>query len=118
MKIYTIILSYLVFFLLNSQSLAAAQQRIALVIGNADYRIAPLKNPGNDAADMATALKRLGFKVDKHINAEKKQMKRALSQFGKKLSQPDTVGLFYYAGHGVQINNRNYLIPIGAEIED
>lgn len=101
--------------LLNSAMVHAA--RHALVIGNENYADTPLKNPVNDANDVAGALKRLGFNVTKLINADEKQMFRAIRKFGKSLNKKD-VGLFYYAGHGMQVKGKNYLIPIGSDIED
>ena len=92
------------------------ERRLALVIGNSDYKSAPLKNPVNDARDMSNTLKVLGFKVIEEINADRKEMEEAIRQFGKQL-RGGGVGLFYYAGHGIQAKGRNYLIPIGARIE-
>ncbi|MBF0265758.1 MAG: caspase family protein [Gammaproteobacteria bacterium] len=96
---------------------SASQTRVALVIGNADYQNAPLRNPVNDAKDMSKALKQYGFNVTSLINADLRKMNKEISQFGKKLKGDNTVGLFYYAGHGLQIQGKNYLVPIGANIE-
>ena len=92
------------------------ERRVALVIGNASYRVSPLRNPINDAHAMATALRRLGFEVIAETNATEKRMLKAILKFGRRLKDGG-VGLFYYAGHGVQTGGRNYMIPIGAEIE-
>lgn len=92
-----------------------AERRIALVIGNANYPGAPLKNPANDARDMAAALRDLGFEVISRTDATQKEMNRAIAQFGEKL-RADTVALFYYAGHGMQVKGKNYLIPVDAQI--
>lgn len=92
------------------------ENRIALLIGNANYKEAPLKNPANDAKDMEKLLRAKGFNVTLKINATKKEIETAIRRFGRKLRQGGT-GLFYYAGHGIQIQGRNYLIPIGATIE-
>ncbi|MDK9723254.1 MAG: caspase domain-containing protein [Sterolibacteriaceae bacterium MAG5] len=92
-----------------------AERRVALVIGNAAYPGAPLANPANDARDMAAALRKLGFEVIEKTNAGQKEMNRAIAQFGEKL-RADTVALFFYAGHGMQIKGKNYLIPIDAQI--
>ncbi|MBF0264427.1 MAG: SUMF1/EgtB/PvdO family nonheme iron enzyme [Gammaproteobacteria bacterium] len=100
------------------QAVQAKQNRIALVIGNSDYKNAPLTNPGNDATDMTKVLKRQGFKVTKLINANQQKMEEAITKFGKKLYQKNTVGLFFFAGHGVQVNNTNYLVPTGANITE
>ena len=92
------------------------ERRVALVIGNADYRYSPLRNPSNDARAMAGALQGLGFQVILKVNASWQQMRRAIIDFGQRLKDGG-VGLFYYAGHGVQIQGSNYLIPVGAAIE-
>ncbi len=100
---------------------AAAQKRIALVIGNSGYTlISPLSNPKNDAALMSATLKDVGFEVITAIDADRRGMSRAVKKFGKRLrtAGEDAVGLFYYAGHGIQANGTNFLVPIGAEIED
>ncbi len=97
---------------------ALAQPRIALVIGNSSYQSAPLPNPASDADLMATTLEDAGFSVTKIIDADQKTMKRALIEFGRELRKSNAVGLFYYAGHGVQMNGQNYLIPIGTNIQD
>jgi hypothetical protein len=89
--------------------------RVALVIGNAGYRTMPLSNPLNDARAVADALGQLGFKVINVQNASQKQMFEAVRQFGDALH--GGVGLFYYAGHGVQVKGRNFLIPVDAVIE-
>jgi formylglycine-generating enzyme required for sulfatase activity len=94
---------------------AATEQRIALVIGNSDYSSGPLKNPVNDATDLAAALKRTGFTVTLKKNANLQEMVESIEDFGNSLKRSG-VGLFYYAGHGVQVNNVNYLLPINARI--
>jgi uncharacterized caspase-like protein len=91
--------------------------RTALVIGNGDYHGAPLKNPVNDAVDMANVLTGQGFEVTIKINADMRAMKTAVRDFGKQLRTGRGVGLFYYAGHGFQLGGRNYLVPIGSEIQ-
>jgi len=94
-----------------------SQKRLALVIGNGSYTSAPLlKNPPNDARDMAATLTALGFEVSSGINVNQREMKRLVREFGQKLKGGGS-GLFYYAGHGVQSKGRNYLIPIDAEIQ-
>lgn len=96
---------------------AAPESRTALVIGNSTYSSGPLKNPVNDATDMAAVLKRLGFNVILHRNASHQTMEDAIREFGRKLRKDRGVGLFYYAGHGMQIGGVNYLIPIGARVD-
>ena len=95
---------------------ATETKRLALVIGNGAYKIGPLKNPANDAQDMANALTETGFEVIHKENANRKVMKKAIRDFGRLLRYAD-IGLFYYAGHGIQVNGNNYLIPVNADIE-
>ena len=93
--------------------------RIALVIGNSRYdELGALRNPANDAKLLAGTLRRLGFDVDLVVDADQKKMKRAVKLLGEKLLRagPSAIGLFYFAGHGVQIAGENYLIPAGASI--
>lgn len=92
------------------------ERRVALVVGNGAYETAPLKNPVNDAQDMAQALRTLGFDVLYYENLNQNDMKRAIRAFGAKIRNGG-IALFYYAGHGTQVNGVNYLIPIGAKIE-
>jgi uncharacterized caspase-like protein len=96
--------------------IAREEARVALVIGNATYRESPLRNPVNDARAMATTLRELGFTVLAHENASKRTMETAVIEFGRKLAEGG-VGFFYYAGHGLQVRGRNYLVPIDAEID-
>lgn len=104
--------------LLGAAALAMAQERIALVIGNAAYgrEIGPLANAGHDAVDMSAALRELGFTVTLVRDATHKRMVDAVEEFSRQI-RPQTVALFYYSGHGAQTNGRNYLIPLGARIE-
>lgn len=91
-------------------------KRVALVIGNSRYRLAPLRNPVNDARDIAAALNSLGFEVMLVENAGLRGMEEAIDRFSKKAN--GAVAFFFYAGHGVQVNGENYLIPIGADMDD
>lgn len=94
------------------------EKRIALIIGNGAYQKAKaLPNPPNDAADMAKTLKDLGFEVLSGVNQNKRQMETLIREFGAKLSNGG-VGLFYYAGHGIQVSGENYLIPVDADIPE
>jgi hypothetical protein len=111
-----IFLILLILFLVHPSVLQASpERRTALVIGNSAYSSGPLKNPVNDAADMAAALKRAGFTVMLKKNANLREMVEAIEDFGNSLKKGG-VGLFYYAGHGVQVNNVNYLLPIKERI--
>ncbi len=98
-----------------SSLIAAPERRTALVIGNGSYHSGPLKNPVNDATDMAATLKRLNFDVVLKTNARMQDMEEAIRDFGNRLKRGGE-GLFFYAGHAVQINGKNYLIPIGAKV--
>lgn len=95
---------------------ASAEERVALIIGNSNYETAPLANPVNDASDMASALRRLGFSVILKKDANLQTMEEAIEDFGNRLKKGG-VGLFFYAGHGVQVYGSNYLIPVGAKIK-
>jgi hypothetical protein len=94
------------------------QQRLALVIGNGAYPIKPLRNPPNDATAVADELRDLGFAVTQGINKSQSEMEQMIREFGQRLKANCGVGLFYYAGHGVQIAGRNYLIPVNADIQN
>jgi len=91
-------------------------QRFALVIGNAEYKTAPLKNPVNDAKDITSALKEVGFSVELLTNAKQRVMEESIRKLGRQL-RSGGVGLFYFAGHGFQVKGRNYLLPVNARIE-
>ncbi len=93
----------------------SAERRVALVIGNSAYTSGPLKNAVNDARSIAQTVSGLGFEVLQHENLSQNEMKRAIRVFGEKLRR-GAVGLFYYAGHGMQVKGENYLIPVGATI--
>ncbi len=93
------------------------EPRSALVIGNSAYASSPLANPVNDADAMARLLEQRNFKVTLLTNADLAKMEAAVDLFGQSLGKGG-VGLFFYAGHGMQIEGRNYLIPVGARIEN
>src|SRR5499426_2223456 len=92
-----------------------AIQRTALVIGNGNYEQGPLRNPANDARAMGNTLKDLGFDVTLHFNLNLRQMDEAVRAFGQKIKDGG-VGLFYFAGHGVQVEGVNYLAPVGVRV--
>ena len=101
-----------------------ASQRVALVIGNSAYFtpsaeniFAPLTNPVYDAQDMADILQQYGFEVNLLTNATYSKMTDAIDRFSAQLER-DGVGLFFYSGHGVQVQNSNYLIPVGRNFAD
>lgn len=98
------------------------EKRYALVIGNSNYprEIGILKNPVNDATDVATELRNSNFEVQLLTNATYVQLREAMRKFQEKLTsgpRDQTVGLFYYAGHGVQYQDENYLVPIDAQVQ-
>ena len=100
---------------------AAAEPRVALVIGNSAYHgdLPALPNPANDAKLMAKTLKSVGFDVIEAEDASQADMKKAIAAFGDKLTAAgaQATGLFFYAGHGLQVAGENYLIPVDAEIK-
>ncbi len=92
------------------------EKRLALVIGNGDYLAGPLPNPVNDARSMARALRNVGFDVMLRENVSNQtEMKRVIREFGQKLKTYE-VGMFYYAGHGIQKDGYNFLVPVNAQI--
>jgi hypothetical protein len=102
----------------NEEPETGEQKRLALVIGNSNYGGGQsLKNPANDANLMATTLQGLGFEVIKRIDGNKQSIELAIKEFSKKLPNYN-IALFYYAGHGIQVDGINYLIPTDAKLED
>lgn len=97
---------------------ALAEKRVALVIGNSDYQnVTPLTNPSNDAAAIAAILTKANFDVvDSKSNLTGIEMKRTLREFGNKVRDAD-VAVIYYAGHGIELEGTNYLIPVDAKLE-
>jgi TPR repeat protein len=93
-----------------------AATRVALVIGNGAYKDAPLRNPMHDAQAMAAALRACGFEVEELENAGRAQLFTALRNFRTR-GQGATAALFFYAGHGMQVKGRNYLIPVDADVQ-
>ena len=99
-------------------SCAYADKRVALVIGNSEYGAQlRLLNPRNDAQDMAESLRSLGFEVILRVNADKQGFLQALAEFSRAVTGAE-IGLFFYAGHGMQYNGNNYLMPVGAQLLD
>jgi uncharacterized caspase-like protein len=91
-----------------------AEKRVALVIGNGAYVNGPLRNPPNDADDVAAALKGLDFETIVGLDLDRRQMKEATMRFARAVRDAD-VAVVYYSGHGMQDLGRNYLIPIDAK---
>lgn len=114
MKVFTLLLTLVIPFLNQAQTY---QKRLALVIGNSNYQYGgSLPNPVNDANAIAQALQSMGFEVLKYQDLTQKDMKMAINAFGQKLKGYE-VGLFYYAGHGIQSKGMNYMIPIEADLQ-
>jgi hypothetical protein len=124
---YRVSTSLLMIWVLMNLTVVAAQQRAirptqkasptpvrqALIIGNSTYdHTSPLRNPTNDARAISQTLSRLGFEVETLTDVNQRQMEQAINQFGDKLRNRRGVGLFYYAGHGMQVRGENYLLPI------
>ncbi|MBU0752633.1 MAG: caspase family protein [Gammaproteobacteria bacterium] len=98
-------------------SVVHALPRVALVIGNSRYAAAPLDNPANDANAIAAVLKQTGFAVSLQLDARKAAMEEAIRSFAGGLARQPAVGLFYFAGHGLQLNWRNFLVPVDAALK-
>lgn len=112
-------IAWCLFVLIFCAGEVLAETRIALVIGNGNYNASPLSNPVNDAKLVAATLEKLNFKVTMQVNVDQKTFKRLIRDFGKLLKHNrDAIGLFYYSGHGMQVEGRNYMIPVGANILD
>lgn len=96
---------------------AAAEKRIALVVGNSAYQhVAPLTNPVNDAGDLTARLTALGFEVLGGTDLDRRTLVEQLIRFGRAAGDAD-VALFFYAGHGIQVGGQNYLVPVDAMVE-
>ncbi|MDI9334940.1 MAG: caspase domain-containing protein [Cytophagales bacterium] len=111
MKILLLIATFLIV-----SAASAQERRVALVIGNSAYRASPLPNPVNDAHAMAVTLRNLGFEVIEKQNLGREDFSKVVREYGDKL-RGASVGLFYFAGHGLQVKGRNFLVPIDADIQ-
>lgn len=114
-KLMSAVIPVIIFLFLAVNMIA--QNKVALVIGNSVYsgNGESLKNPVNDADLMASTLQNVGFSVIKRTNCNKQNMEQAFQQFASQISNADVV-LFFYAGHGIQVNGANYLIPVDAAL--
>jgi hypothetical protein len=106
----------LVLVLLSTGHGAFAEKRVGLVVGNSNYALAPLSNPTNDADDLTAALKRLQFDVTEKKDLSVHDFDRALNAFIPTAQNAD-VALFFFSGHGVQIDKRGYLAPTDIQAE-
>ena len=97
---------------------AADPSRLALIIGNSSYRDAPLVNPASDARAVGALLTQAGFSVDSRLDATRGDMMAAIERFGAAVKRSETrLVVFYYAGHGAQLDWRNYLLPVDAVVQ-
>ncbi len=103
------------FLIYSEEKSGSRENRVALVIGNAAYKNYPLKNTVNDAVDMSDALRSRGFEVISATDADYNKMWNTIRKFGEKLKNSD-IGLFFYSGHGIQVDGINYLIPVNSGI--
>src|SRR3569623_1037894 len=107
-----------IFVVWAAMSPAFAEKRVALVIGNSEYLDVPaLENPRNDAEDVAGALKRLGFETTLSLDADRDAMQAAIAEFSGRVEGAD-IALFYYAGHAMQHQGVNYLIPVDGNLSN
>ncbi len=113
----TLVVAVLAFVVLATPAVVLADGRVALVVGNSTYaHIGRLPNPDNDAADMSAALRRLGFEVTTEFNADRVEMTAALRAFTRRSAGAD-ISLVFYAGHGIEMDGVNYLVPVDARLE-
>lgn len=113
-KVFVVVLLLTLSFV---QQVSAKERRVALVMGNSAYEhVSRLPNPANDAKDLEIVLRRLGFEVTSGLNMEYREMRLALRDFSEKATDAD-VALIYFAGHGIEIDKTNYLIPVNAELK-
>src|SRR5215467_10343759 len=116
---WIVVIAAVTFAVIGDSVDAFAERRVALVMGNSTYKAAglTLANPRSDAEDISAALKGLGFEVVTTIDATKRGMDLALQQFARLATSSDSA-LFFYAGHAMQFQGRNFLMPTDAELED
>ena len=113
----SLVVAVVAFVVLAVPSVVLADGRVALVVGNSTYaHIGRLPNPDNDARDMSAALRRLGFEVTTELNADRVELTEALRRFTRQSARAD-VALVFYAGHGIEMDGVNYLVPVDARLE-
>src|SRR6185436_2507089 len=114
-RVVFLALAFLGLLLLRAD--AQTERRVALVIGNGTYEEAgTLTNPVNDASDIAARLKGLGFEVIEGNDLGKRELERKIGEFSDALEGAGA-GLFYYAGHGLQVDGRNFIVPVDARLD-
>ncbi len=115
--VWSLVLAVLAFVVVAAPTVALADGRVALVVGNSTYtHIGRLPNPDNDAADISAALQRLGFEVTTELDADRVELTDALRAFTRRSAGTD-VSLVFYAGHGIEMDGVNYLVPVDARLE-
>ncbi len=116
-RLFTVMLVAVSCQLANAQQTPPMDGRVALVVGNAAYPVSPLVNTKTDATAMADLLGRAGFKVNKQLDTSQASLRSAVESFGAQVRDPKVkFAIFYYAGHGIQVDWRNYLIPVDAKV--
>ena len=111
------VVTVVAFVVLATPMVVLADGRVALVVGNSTYaHIGRLPNPENDAVDMAAALRRLGFEVTTEYDADRVELTEALRAFTRRSAAAD-ISLVFYAGHGIEMDRVNYLVPVDARLE-
>ena len=112
-----LVIAVLVLVILATPTVVLADGRVALVVGNSNYaHMGRLPNPDNDARDMSAALWRLGFEVTTELDADRVELTEALRAFTRRSAGAD-VSLLFYAGHGIEMDGVNYLVPVDARLE-
>ena len=112
-----LVIAVLVLVILATPTVVLADGRVALVVGNSNYaHIGRLPNPDNDARDISAALRRLGFEVTTELDADRVELTEALRAFTRRSAGAD-VSLVFYAGHGIEMDGVNYLVPVDARLE-
>ena len=115
-KLCCAVVSVVIFLLFFVSSSAMSAQRVALVIGNSNYAHVPiLPNPRNDASDIGAALERLGFAVTRLENVDRNSLWQGLQEF-KRAASVSKVAAVFYAGHGIEVDQRNFLVPVDARL--
>ena len=115
-----ILLSFVIFNFYEDKPSPTTKTKIALIIGNSNYkgeRLNALKNPENDAREMMKVLKDRGFEIIYDVNVTESKFEEHIKDFNTKLAEGADVGLLFFAGHGIEVNNINYLLPIDAKIK-
>ena len=106
------LLPAILLFMPSAHAYDESLPRYALVIGNSNYDFAPLKNPVNDATDVARNLRKLRYKTTLATDLNPQQFRDTVAEFYRSIKEDNAVSVFYYAGHGIQLQNTNYLIPV------